>query len=146
MPPPDPEHLLEQASNLTALGRQADLRRAISTAYYALFHFVLTAAADMVIGADKRSSEGYRQVYRSVDHLRWRQLCSKAQENLGDVARIASNLYELRILADYDPLQEFTADEAKDAVAEAQQAIKWFRESAPERRQTFLISLLFNQR
>ena len=51
MPVPDPAHLLEQAERLAAAPakgqpRDADLRRAISTAYYAIFHAILTAAAD----------------------------------------------------------------------------------------------------
>jgi hypothetical protein len=49
MPPLDPEELLEQARRLAAEPTQADLRRAISAAYYGLFHFFLTAAADMIV-------------------------------------------------------------------------------------------------
>jgi hypothetical protein len=41
VPPPLPEHLFEQADGLTAAveSRPTDLRRAISNAYYGLFHF-----------------------------------------------------------------------------------------------------------
>jgi hypothetical protein len=90
MPPPDPEDLLEQADCLTvAKGapRQTDLRRAISAAYYGVFHFTLTAAADMVVGAGSRSTSLYSLAYRSVDHARLRTLCRQLNET-----RIRSDL------------------------------------------------------
>jgi hypothetical protein len=130
LPPPDPEHLFGQADALAASPqlRQADMRRAISAAHYGLFHFTLTAAADMVVGFDDRSGARYSLVYRSVDHSRLRALCSQLSgtkpQNLplvpsggfgtiADFARIAGHLYELRNLADYDPSRDFTHDEAR---------------------------------
>src|SRR5271169_6918475 len=82
VPPPDPEHLLDQADALMAVigERQTDLRRAISNAYYALFHLALTAAADMVAGADQRATPRYSLVYRSVDHSRLQALCSQIRK------------------------------------------------------------------
>ena len=53
---PNPEHLFEQAERLVeplpseAEPRQTDLRRALSAAYYGLFHFTLAAATDMFFG------------------------------------------------------------------------------------------------
>jgi len=46
--PPDPDELLQQADALAGkpAATQADVRRAISAAYYAIFHFCMTAAAD----------------------------------------------------------------------------------------------------
>jgi hypothetical protein len=52
----DPEELLNQAQQLAGQPTQADLRRAVSSA---LFHFLLTAAADMIVGADKRHTLNY---------------------------------------------------------------------------------------
>jgi len=46
---PYPDHLLEQAHHLAKRERnrprQASLRRAVSTAYYALFHLLISEAA-----------------------------------------------------------------------------------------------------
>src|SRR6266581_674546 len=110
------------------------MRRAISSAYYGLFHFTLTAAADMVVGPDDRSNARYRLVYRSVDHSRLRalnsQLSGTISQNLpfappdgfGEIAgfaRVTGHLYELRNLADYDPSRDFTLDEARAAVSDA---------------------------
>lgn len=69
----NPDHLLEQADRLLAppgggAPRQVDLRRAISNAYYSLFHAVLTDAADDFVGSTHRQSPRYALVYRSVDH------------------------------------------------------------------------------
>lgn len=53
-----------------------NLRRAVSAAYYAVFHALLTAAADELIGKTKRASPEYRLAYRSLDHRRLRDLCA----------------------------------------------------------------------
>ena len=76
----NPDHLLDQAERLTAPQgsgppRQADLRRAISTAYYAVFHAVATEAADQFVAASQRDSPRYQQVYRSIEHKRLRSVC-----------------------------------------------------------------------
>src|SRR5215467_12928539 len=116
MPPLDPEELLEQARRLAAQPSQADLRRAISAAYYGLFHFFLAAAADMIVGPEKRGAPCYGLVYRSVDHSQLRALSKRLSGSkpdnqpmapaegfgpIADVARIAGNLLELRHKADY---------------------------------------------
>src|SRR5262249_25239836 len=134
LPPPDPERLFEQAAALAASPtlRQTDLRRAISAAYFGLFHSTVTAAADMVVGSGDRSSARYSLVYRSVDHSRLRalslQLSGSKPHNLpllpsggfgaiADFVRTAANLYELRNIADYDPARDFTPDEAELAIS-----------------------------
>jgi hypothetical protein len=164
LPPPDPEHLFEQADALAAhpQARQTDLRRAISAAYYGLFHFALTAAADMVVGTSNRSAPRYALVYRNVDHSRLRTLCDQLSgKNLqalksyvpsggfwtiAGFAEVAANLYELRILADYDPSRNFTSNEVMIAISQAREAIKWFQQGTAEQRVTFLTLLLFKPR
>ena len=65
---------------------------------------------------------------------------------IAEFARVAINLQELRQFADYDPSHHFTPDEAKVAISEAQEAIKWFREGTTEQQETFLTLLLFKAR
>jgi hypothetical protein len=79
--PHDPSELLRQADALarSAGATQADLRRAISTAYYVVFHFCLSAAADMVCGIASRSTARYSLVYRSVDHKTLKRTVRPAQ-------------------------------------------------------------------
>jgi uncharacterized protein (UPF0332 family) len=159
--PPDPERLFAQADALAAQPHQEDLRRAISTAYYGLFHFVLTAAADMVVGDDRRSTRQYGLAYRSVDHSSLRKLCSQLSGTrpqnvalvpsggfgtIADFARISGNLYELRNLADYDPSRTFTPEEARVAISDARHAISRFRAGSKEQQEGFLTLVLFKSR
>ncbi len=50
--------------------RQANLHRALGTAYYALFHCLARCAADTVVGASKarRSERAWRHAYRALEH------------------------------------------------------------------------------
>jgi hypothetical protein len=65
---------------------------------------------------------------------------------IAQFARIAGYLYELRNLADYDPSRDFTPDEARVAISDARQAIKWFQQRTAEQQQAFLTLLLFRSR
>lgn len=81
----NPDHLLDQArvlARVPAAGapRQADLRRAISSCYYAVFHHTLTAAADMFVGNTNRSSPEYALAYRAIGHKALRDLCVDLQK------------------------------------------------------------------
>src|SRR4051794_7920457 len=78
----NPQHLLDQAERLldwpaTGRPRQADIKRAISTAYYAIFHAVMSAVADQIVGAGRRTRSLYVLVYRSIDHVTLRMLCQE---------------------------------------------------------------------
>ena len=168
MAPLNPEHLFEQALELTesAAGRprQADLRRAISTAYYGLFHAALTAAADLFVGAANRSTGRYELVYRSVDHKWLRTLCDEATKQpvsaklapyvspggfCADLKRFATaviDLQEQRNTADYDPSLYVTRSEAHTKVAAAQDAFARFQAVPDAERIGFLTLLLFKPR
>lgn len=81
----NPEHLFEQADKLilpppAGPPRQVDIRRAISAAYYGLFHATITAAADQFVGVIKRSTSQYGLVYRSVDQGWLRSLCEEVKK------------------------------------------------------------------
>jgi hypothetical protein len=65
---------------------------------------------------------------------------------IADFARLTVNLYEYRILADYEPSRDFTVDETKVAISDAREAIAWFQASAEEQQKAFLTMLLFRQR
>ena len=48
---------------------QADLKRAISTAYYAVFHVLAKQCADAFAGSGPgRSDKAWNQVYRALEH------------------------------------------------------------------------------
>jgi hypothetical protein len=118
-----PEHLLEQARHLArrerTRPRQASLRRALSTAYYALFHFLIREAVRQI--GPNLSEENFNRTYRWFDHgAMYRVAKVFAQEivripNSKDVliqsnsrgmqfiALTFADLQELRHTADYDP-------------------------------------------
>lgn len=169
MPVLNPGHLLEQADRLVAppgggAPRQADLRRAISCAYYAVFHAILTEAADDFVGRTRRDTPRYALVYRSIDHRRLKSLCEDIQKErlpnkysnypptggfgaeLQKLAIAVVDLQEKRILADYDPHLRVRASDAQLAGATARDALAFFRAATRAQRQAFLALLAFSPR
>ena len=58
--------------------RPADLRRAVSTAYYTLFHTLAYTCADRLIDTGlRRHKPDWRQVYRSLHHGFARSACER---------------------------------------------------------------------
>jgi uncharacterized protein (UPF0332 family) len=163
---PDPERLLEQAEVLiTNRNDETDLRRAVSAAYYALFHYALRAAADLTIGAPNRGTPRYSLAYCSVDHVRLKTLRDQLRGAIpqdvilpyappppayfGKIVafvRLAVNLQQERHYADYHPTAPFDDARAKQAIADARIAIKAFEGATPEERDAFLTLLLFKPR
>lgn len=165
----NPDHLFDQAEKLVAPPpagppRQVDLRRAISAAYYAVFHFVLTAAADEFVGVTKKTTRRYTLVYRSIDHRALRDLCSEAKKpqltakygkyapsngfgpNIQAFASAVLELQEKRHSADYDPSSRVKTSDVRLAIATARSAIRRFERASPGRRGAFLALLLFPPR
>ena len=76
-----PLDLIETAHRLSISGghrpRQADLRRAVSTAYYAMFHLLAKTCADGMLGGvnASRSNRAWRQVYRALEHGSAKNAC-----------------------------------------------------------------------
>jgi hypothetical protein len=163
------EHLLDQAEQLIAppgagAPRQANIKRAISTAYYAAFHFILTEAADEFVGVTRRQSSRYALVYRSVNHGALKKLCERLANpkvspdllkhfptrglgpNIPLLASAVVELQEKRHLADYDPLQKVKTSDARRAIDTTKGMILRFRRLNPKRRQAFLTLLCFSVR
>ncbi len=169
MPVLNPDHLLEQADRLiTPPGggapRQADLRRAISNAYYAIFHAVVAEAADVLVGKTHRASPRYALVYRSIDHKSLRELCENVKKKTlpekyskyspkggfgSDLIALAAavvDLQEKRHLADYDPLFRVRMSDAVLAVATGRTALSRFKNASRPSRKAFLSLLVFSPR
>jgi hypothetical protein len=165
----NPDHLFEQAEKLIGLPaagrpREADLRRAVSSAYYGVFHAILAAAADEAVGAARRSTVSYALAYRSVDHRALRALCMEVQkatlsakyrpyEPAGGFSRfiraVAASVVELqdaRYAADYDPLIFLKRSDASLAVRTARRAVRRFGVATAQSRRAFLALLLFPPR
>ncbi len=165
---PNPEHLFEQAERLirpaTGAPRQVDVRRAISSAYYGVFHATLTAAADQFVGRSNRSSTGYMLAYRSVDHSSFRRISNEVAKehlsakyaryepeegfggNMRAFAEAAVELQDKRHSADYDPRARFDRSDASLAIDLGRVALRRFGEAELGHRRAFLALLLFSPR
>jgi hypothetical protein len=136
----NPEHLLQPAEKLierrgSGAPRQVDLRRAISSAYYGVFHAILTAAADNFVGRARRSSAQYALAYRSIDHRSLRDLCDEVSRpvvrsryrpyvpisGFGNDIRAFAN--SGRYAADYGPALNLTSAEARASIGAARGAL-----------------------
>lgn len=127
------DDLLTLADELAERGsgrpRQAFLRRAAATAYYAVFHALAKMCADQLVG-HSRPWDVYTPVYRALDHSGARKVLERARTGAAfgaDVARIGLTfirLQDARIVADYVPEPfEYSRRDVKDLVLEARSAI-----------------------
>lgn len=169
MPIPNAEHFFDQAERLIAPARrgavrQADLRRGISSAYYGLFHTILTAAADEFVGRRRRSSVAYGLAYRSIDHRILRDLCAEVAKpvlpgkyrryepergfssDLKAFAAMFGELQRSRHEADYDPLLALKRSDASLVLTGARTAWQRFNRASARDRTVFLALLLFPPR
>ncbi|MCY4260653.1 MAG: hypothetical protein OXC91_10375 [Rhodobacteraceae bacterium] len=125
--------------------RQSDLKRAMSTAYYAMFHALCRNCADSFIGTScaLRSQMAWRQVYRAVDHGHAKTQCM----NQGvmcqfppEIQRFAVKLIELqnrRHQADYDPLSSFTRADVWTETDATRTVIKELKNSSIKDKRAF---------
>lgn len=157
--------LLEQAKflSLREVGRgrprQASLRRAASTAYYAVFHLL---AAEAAFQACPGSPRGLRErVQRALAHETMKQAANAFQaanlpRHVASVARspvaqeivaIAASfvlLQEARHKADYDLTEQFDRTRVQALVNEAEQVFRlWGQIRDTDDARVFLAALMF---
>lgn len=117
------EHLARQDAGRP---RQASLRRAISSAYYALFHALASLCADTLVGS-RRDWEFFSPIYRTLDHTRSKDVFKQLSRHGGDTGLIGGTFIQLqqhRHMADYDP-EPFPLSRAEtlDMIDEVRKAI-----------------------
>ena len=111
---------------------QESLRRAVSTAYYAMFHALANSNADCLIGAshDALTEHAWNRIYRGLDHQAARRSLTQDQELFSSAIRyfgdIFSELQGARHVADYDQTQTFTLAETVSRIDRAEEAINGF--------------------
>ena len=135
--------------------RQAELLRAISTAYYALFHNLASCGANHLIGStpSRRSSGAWRQTYRALDHGRAKQQCTsnpailqRFPQEIQDFAAQFIKMQGRRHLADYDPFETVTRSEVLQLIEETKTAIVRFDAGNRPDRAAFSAFVLFRSR
>jgi len=156
--------LLEQAAHLakreTKRPKQASLRRSVSTAYYALFHLLVSEATGRLLTGTSRAHMK-DVVARAFDHAEMNAAASQfakgtpdrkvmallgtsvVSPDLAAVARTFVDLQEFRHEADYNVGRRFTRVEANDKVGQARLAFEaWGRVRGTGAADSFLVALL----
>ena len=158
----NPHDLIKIASFLATIGvvsnlgrpRQADLRRAVSAAYYALFHALAHCGADMLAGSGlvRRNRIGWQRIYRSLEHGATRSRLNNRSGMRGfpreiqDFGQFFVDLQLQRHRADYDPAASFDRATVIQLVAEAERHIIGLENAAAADRRDFAIYVLFRDR
>ena len=153
-----PSDLIETAKDLTRAKsgkpRQASLRRAISTIYYALFHCLARTCADMVVGGRgaNRSKFAWRQAYRALQHRTARSRCEHQQRiknfpnDIQDFASVFVEMQDKRHRADYDPDEVSYKSEVLEDIDEAADILSRFQKVPVKDRRAFAVYVLLELR
>lgn len=145
---------LIRASRLLATSgnpSQEALRRATSTAYYAMFHALATSNADLIAGTKSSTNQGeWTAVYRSLRHYRaenplhgWTGLFSQPVQRF---ANVIGSVKKRRENADYNPDVVFYQNEVIVLIDRAERAIIDFNVASPQERSMVAIATLAGQR
>jgi uncharacterized protein (UPF0332 family) len=148
------ERLLALAEELAEKsGKSLTLkRRAVSTAYYAVFHTLAKLCADELLGSgsDARSEE-YIRVHRSLEHGTLKTAFKTAPLNqtvaLQKIGNRVVRLQSERIRSDYLPSQQlYTKDQCRALVESAKSTIAAITALPRSDRRSLVVSLLFKSR
>ena len=150
------EHLLRIANDLAEANvrrpRRADLCRALSTAYYALFHCLAYTCADRLAGRAGLVGNRpmWRRVYRALEHrqarTRSKNIPTSFPEGVQEFGQAFSMLQRKRHLADYDPDYRVGKSEVTAAITDARAAIDRFLATPVNVRRDFAIHVLMKIR
>jgi uncharacterized protein (UPF0332 family) len=161
--------LVDQARHLASKEpkrpKQASLRRAISAAYYALFHHLTAEAGAFLVAGTAPERKLLRlTVSRAFDHAEmkriskafnsgnppqaWRRALagSPLTADLRDVAEAFVELQEARHQADYDLSQTYNRQEVMELVRRCEEAFDaWSRCRKTTAAEVYLVALLVNR-
>ena len=142
------------AASRSGRPRLTNLRRAVSTTYYALFHCLAECCANMLIGGTgaDRSEAAWRQAYRALQHGLAGKHCEHKQNierfpgEIQDFANVFVDMQKKRHSADYDPGAAFSKLEVLQGISEAENVIRSFGRVPAKDRRAFAVYLLFDIR
>ena len=150
----DPRDLIETARRLAQPGAaqptQADLRRAVSTAYYALFHCLATAAADLLTGSSRGPE--WHQVYRALEHGKAKRACRQQEAmqafpmEIRSFAKAFVELQGARHEADYALEGQYLKPDVLAIITRAEEVIGRFEQADVRHRRSFAVHVLFKRR
>lgn len=164
------EDLFSQAEDLAKVDpkrpKQANLRRAVSAAYYAVFHFLVQEACCVQFGTQPAQASYRHVIGRAFSHAVMKDACkSFAGGTLKDsvikglprdsqgnyaIAREIRNmaatfveLQDMRHMADYDLSEKFTRSDVLTLIAQAKTSVSTLQRlpSASDEKRFFLACL-----
>ena len=149
-----PLDLVEAARSMTESGpgrpTQARLRRAVSTAYYAMFHCLAGCAANLIIGRTRKPA--WHQTYRALEHGKARNACEDKgpmaafPQEVRHFAKTFVILQKARQQADYALDGRYDKLTVLGAIDMAERAIVRFEQADAQHRRTFVAHVLFKRR
>ena len=154
----NPENFIKTARELIPTGqgkpRSTNLRRAVSTAYYAMFHCLAGSCADTLIGGlhAGRGSDAWILTYRALNHRSTKVRCQDEQSleqfpvSIRGFAKTFARMQEHRHRADYAPDAGFRKSEAIQRINEAENAIRNLEGESLAERRAFAAYILFRGR
>ena len=153
----DWRHLIDAARTLAGVSgaatpgrpRQAMLKRAVSTTYYAMFHALCESNANALIGMAPTGEDVvlWTQTYRALDHrpAKDRLLSFRQQSSTPEIRNFASafgTLQEQRLAADYNPRSVFTRSRVVRSIVRAEAVIQPFDNLSARQRRLLATHLL----
>jgi hypothetical protein len=160
------DDLLEQAVNLATTDamkpKQANLRRAISSTYYAVFHLLVDEACRIQFGT-QHTEAPFRQVLgRAFVHGVMKDACKSfgggtlkkgvtkglptgftVPNEIRGLADTFVDLQDNRHLADYDLTERFKRSDVLFLIAEVRKQIENFRNLPPSNEKRFFLACLW---
>ena len=134
--------------------RQDDLRRAVSTAYYSMFHTLANSNANTLIGAPENDHDNaaWNRTHRALEHgaARSRFRHTGHMDTFPDAVREFADkfndLQQERQNADYNPDHTLTVSGTLRIIDHARQAILRFTGVSPKIRRNLATYVLFGNR
>ena len=133
---------------------QTHLKRAISTAYYAMFHAVCNSTAELLpdAGTEPTTAAAWIQAYRGPEHTHVRNQCRNAglmapfPTEVKEFARIFVGHQGHRNQADYNPISSFSSSDVSQIINDAELAINHLASTPPAIRRAFAVAILLRNR
>lgn len=141
-----------KATATSRQARQENLKRAVSTAYYAMFHALCRSNADTL--ADGQISPisrlSWTRNYRALEHRQAKNRLLQIEQDLPAPARQFTTAFALlqsrREAADYNPHRSFTRAEAATLLNSAENAIQEYMQMPRNERRAIASLMLMQER
>jgi len=127
-------------------------RRAVSTAYYAVFHALAKICTETLLPNVRRTEEEYSRVYRALDHGPLRNAFAQAPlKDHPEIKRIGPIIVRLqneRHRADYSPpdMKIFAIEEVEELIAQAKLVVDALQKLDTTSHRALATCLLFRDR